>query len=228
MRIKEVLTGAVASAVLMLVCSCGTTAAIKDPLPVGKCTDAPSGEGWLNLLDADHAAAWKNTTDDKDIFEIKDGMLHIFGKSLHPLRYAGYTAEKFGDFDLHVEFKVTKRANSGIFIRSTPNDPVYRGFEVQVLDDFGDVPNKNGSGSIYDVTTPMYNMSFPAGEWNSYDIHVHGKDVQVFMNGWMTVHTDLGKMTMKIGKYKAPFNDLPPEGTLQIQDHGGEVWYRNM
>ena len=201
---------------------------LKDPVPYGEPTPRPQGPEWIDLLDAAHAPGWKNTADDNEIFEIKDGMLHIFGRSLATLRYAGYTPEKFGDFDLHLEFKVARRANSGVFLRATPNDPVYRGFEVQVLDDFGKAPNKNGCGSIYDVTTPMYNLSRPAGEWNSFDISLRGGEVQVRMNGWLVVHTDLAQMTMKIGKYKAPFAELPREGNLLLQDHGGEAWYRNI
>ncbi len=202
--------------------------AAQKPKPYGMPTAPPEGAGWVDLLDAEHAPNWKNTTDDTDIFELADGMIHIFGRSLHPLRYVGYAAERFGDFELHLEFKVTPRANSGVFIRSQPNDPVYRGFEIQVIDDHGDPPNKNGSGAIYDVATPMFNMARPTGEWNSYDVTMKGQEVIVRMNGWMVIHTDLAKMTMLIGKYKAPFAELPLNGNLLLQDHGGEAWYRNI
>lgn len=198
------------------------------PVPYGLPTAAPEGPGWIDLLDANHRSGWKNITDGKDIFEFKDGMLHIFGRTLYPLRYVGYTPERFHNFALHVEFKVAEGANSGVFLRAQPNDPVYRGFEVQVLDDYGLPPSKNGSGAIYDVVTPMFNMARPAGEWNSYDITVNGGEVIVIMNGWMVVHTDLNKMTMRIGKYLAPFAELPPDGQLMFQDHGGEVWYRSV
>jgi hypothetical protein len=140
----------------------------------------------------------------------------------------GYTPERFEDFDLHVEFKVAKRTNSGVFLRAQPNDPVYRGFEVQVLDDYGKAPNKNGSGAIYDVVTPMFNLARPAGEWNSYDISVHGTEVKVSMNGWMVIHTDFAKMTKPLGKFKIAYANMPREGVLALQDHGGEVWYRNI
>lgn len=199
-----------------------------DPVPYGEPTPPPEGEGWIDLLDAEHAAHWKNVTDDKDIFELRDGMLHIYGHSIYPLRYVGYTAQQFADFDLHMELKVARGANSGVFLRAQPDDPVYRGFEVQVLEDYGEPPSKNGSGAIYDVVTPMFNMARPAGEWNSYDITVDGPEVTVVMNGWMVVHTDLSKMTMPIGKFEAPFAGLPQEGALALQDHGGEVWYRNV
>ena len=197
-------------------------------VPAGKPTPPPAGAEWIDLLDEEHAEHWRNTTDDKDIFEIVDKQIHIFGKSLVPLRYVGYTGERFDNFDLHLEYRLTGNTNSGVFLRAQPNDPVYRGFEIQVLDDHGKPPNKNRSGAIYDVTTPMYNMSRLAGYWNSFDITVDGPEVLVAMNGWLVVHTDLSMMTMPIGKYKAPFAELPMAGNLLLQDHGGEVWYRNI
>ncbi len=198
------------------------------PIPVGEPTPPPQGTGWINLLDDAHASAWKNVNDDVEIFEIKDQVLHIFGKTISPLRYAGYTQEEFGDFDLHVEFKLAENANSGLFLRSTFNDPVYRGFEIQVLEDFGDTPNKNGCGSVYDVVTPMYNMSRPAGEWNSYDISLKQQELLVYMNGWLVIHADLSKMTTCLGKFKIAYAELPLQGHLMLQDHGGEAWYRNI
>ena len=200
----------------------------KLPVPYGVPTPVPSGEAWVNLLDEGHRTGWKNITDSKDIFEFEGETIHIFGHTVYPLRYVGYETEAFENFSLHVEFKVADGANSGLFLRAQPNDPVYRGFEVQVLDDHGKAPNKNGSGSIYDVVTPMFNMARPAGEWNSYDITVQGGEVVVAMNGWRVVHTDLNLMTMPIGKYKAPFAELPKKGLIMFQDHGGEVWYRNV
>lgn len=198
------------------------------PTPEGSPTPPPDGEGWLNLLDAQHASQWKNLGDDLDIFEIRDKTLHIFGRTVYPLRYVTYTERTFSDFDLHLEFKVARHANSGVFLRMHPQDPVNRGFEIQVLDDFGNPPTKNGCGSIYDVVTPMFNMSRPAGEWNSYDISVRGRNVVVIMNGWKIIDTDFSNMTSPIGKFPIAYRDLPLEGHLALQDHGGEVWYRNI
>ncbi|MCL4217377.1 MAG: DUF1080 domain-containing protein, partial [Candidatus Hydrogenedentes bacterium] len=123
------------------------------PTPQGAPTPPPAGEGWLNLLDSGHAGAWENVTDDKDIFAVEGDVLHIFGKTLLPLRYVGFTGREFGDLEMHVDFKVAAGANSGIFLLSSPGDPVNRGFEVQVLDDFGDAPTKHGCAAIYDVVT---------------------------------------------------------------------------
>ncbi len=199
-----------------------------NPVPVGQPTAPPEGEGWIDLLDADHAAYWENLGDDKEIFEIVDGELHVFGVTKSPLRYATYNERPFDHFDLHLEYKVAEETNSGLFLRAQPNDKIYRGFEVQVIDDFGTAPNKNSAGAIYDVVTPMYNMSRPAGEWNSFDISVHGHEVSIRVNGWLVIQTDFEPMTTPLGKFKVAYKDMPPLGHIAFQDHGGEAWFRNM
>lgn len=201
----------------------------RGPVPNGTPTDPPAGPGWIDLLDADHAAHWENITDDLDIFGITpDGELHIFGKTWFPLRYAAYTGRDFGDFDLHLEFKLAPRANSGVFFRTQREDPTYRGWEIQILEDHGRPPSKTGCGALYDIATPMFNLSRPAGEWNSYDISVRGGEVDVVMNGWRILRVDLDQMTMPLGKFSVPFAQLPRSGIIALQDHGGEAWYRNI
>ncbi|MEA3366225.1 MAG: DUF1080 domain-containing protein [Candidatus Hydrogenedentes bacterium] len=226
---RKVLLGIAAAAVLLILL--GSTLGFfwgKDPVPEGQPTAPPQGEEWLNLLEGQRVAAWKNVTDDKEIFEINDGVLHIFGRTFYPLRYVGYTGEAFGDFELHLEFRVARNANSGVFLRAQRDDPLARGFEVQILEDHGKKPTKNRSGAIYDVVTPMFNMSRPAGEWNSFDITVKGDTVIVVMNGWRIIHTDFSKMITPLGKFEIAYAELPHEGMIMLQDHGGEVWFRNI
>ncbi len=198
------------------------------PVPAGAPTAAPSGEGWLDLLSQSNEQHWRYTTDDPDNFEIHDGVLHIFGNAFFPLKYVVYTGETFGDFELHLEFRLAKGANSGLFLRSQPDDPVQRGFEIQILDDHGARPNKHGSGAIYDVVTPMFNLSRPQGEWNSFDVRVEGAEIDVVMNGWLVVKADLAQMTEPLGKFDTPYAQLPRQGMIMLQDHGGEVWFRNL
>ena len=64
-----------------------------------------------------------------------------------------WTKEQFGNFVLDLDFKVSKGANSGIFIRTAKTgNPVQTGIEVQVLDSVGrEKPGKNDCCSIYDV-----------------------------------------------------------------------------
>lgn len=198
------------------------------PVPSGVATEAPSGEDWIDLLDDVHRSAWRNITDDKEIFEFEHDTIHVLGVTLSPLRYVGYAEERFGDFDLHLEFRLAPDANSGVFVRVQEGDPVYRGFEIQVIDDYGDPPNKNGTGAIYDVVSPMFNLARPSGEWNSYDISLEGTQVTVVVNGWKVIDTDFAQMTKPLGKFKVAYAELPLDGLIALQDHGGEAWYRNI
>lgn len=198
------------------------------PRPQGMPTAVPEGEGWINLLDDEHRPLWRNITDETDIFAFEGDELHIFGRSLTTLRYVGYTGRPFSDFELHLEYRLARRTNSGVFLRVQEKDPVHRGFEVQVLDDHGKPPSYTSSGSIYDVVSPMFNMSRPTGEWNSFNIIARGHELAVYMNGWKVIDTDLSKMTETIGKFSVPFAELPLEGLIALQDHGGRIWYRNI
>ena len=229
---KKIVFLAVVTTVIVVLAILGTVQFILHgswkPRPEGTPTPIPTGPGWINLLSAEEQANWRNIKDDENIFEIADDMLHIFGNSLTTLRYAGYTGRTFANFELHLEFKLARRTNSGVFLRAQENDPVYRGFEIQVLEDHGKAPTYTSCGSIYDVATPMFNMSRPAGEWNSFDITANEHNIMVFMNGWKVIDADLSKMTSLIGKFKVPFAELPMDGLLALQDHGGEVWYRNI
>jgi hypothetical protein len=194
--------------------------------PFGQATQPPK-VGTIDLLDAEHAPQWKETTGKDGIFEIKDGVLHIPG-SYGPLRYVGYMGEEFGDFDLHIEFKLSRRANSGVLFRAQPESPHRSGLEVQVFDSHGEDPDKHSCGAIYDVATPMFEMTLPRGQWNSFDITARGRHIAVVQNGWKIIDTDLSLMTMPIGKFDTPYAELPLKGFLFLQDHHCEVWYRNI
>lgn len=212
-----------AAGLLIISLACGEE---KVPMPQGDPTAPPSGEGWVNLFDATHAGQWQNTSGKVAGFEIKEGVFHIPGTKVGG--YLMYAGETFKDFELHIEYKVAAKANSGVFFRSNPQDPVQGGFEIQVFDDCGKPASDVSSGSLYDVATPMFNMSKPTGEWNSFDITCKGSLLVVVMNGWKIIDTDLAKMTMPIGKFDTPLAQLPQDGHFLLQDHHGEVWYRNM
>ncbi|MBI4559835.1 MAG: DUF1080 domain-containing protein [Candidatus Hydrogenedentes bacterium] len=209
-------------------CVVAALAVAQARLPQGECTPRPEGPGWTDLLDKEHAPEWKETKGNAGLFEIEDGMIHVTGSKSQGLKYFGYMKEKFGDFQLHIEFKLTANANSGVMIRALPEDPPYQGMEVQVYDDPGKPPTKESCGSLFDVATPMFNVTRPTGEWNSFDITFKGQHLEVVQNGWKVLDVDLSKMTLPIGKFDTPYATLPLDGYLFVQDHHQELWYRNI
>jgi hypothetical protein len=215
------------------------------PKPAGKATPAPEGAGWEDLLSAANAPQWKDLAGTQT-FEMQDGALHI-PPSPQPfikLKYATFTKQTYGDFDLHLEFKLgdtpwwsmipfailspQMHGNSGVFLRVPKDESALRGFEVQVVGDYGWPASKTGTGAIYDVVTPMFNMARPVGEWNSYDISTRGTKVTVTVNGWKVIDTDFAQLSAPVGKFSTPYAQLPLEGQIALQDHGGEITYRNI
>ena len=83
--------------------------------------------------------------------------------------------QKFTDFKLHIEFRCPKGSNSGVYLRGR--------YEVQIEDNFGRQPEKHLMGSIYGFLTPSEMAAKEAGEWQSYDITLIGRRVNVVANG---------------------------------------------
>jgi hypothetical protein len=85
------------------------------------------------------------------------------------------TEAKFWNFDLHVEYRVGPKSNSGIGLRGR--------YEVQILEDYGRPVDGHSNGAIYSRIVPAVNASKPAGEWQTFDIRLIGRMVTVVLNG---------------------------------------------
>lgn len=85
------------------------------------------------------------------------------------------TKEKFNDFKLHVEFRCPKGSNSGVYLRGR--------YEVQIEDSRGKQPEKHLMGGVYGFLTPTEMAAKDAGEWQTYDITLIGRLVNIVANG---------------------------------------------
>jgi hypothetical protein len=152
-----------------------------------------------------------------------------------------YTKEKFGDFQLHLEWSEPtnvvghsqERGNSGVFLQGQ--------FEIQVLDSYNNPTYADGQcGAVYGQSPPLVNASKMPGDWQSYDIFfqaarwddnhqlVRPAYVTVVQNG-VLIHNHqaiLGPTGHKIlANYK---HQLPAMGPIGLQDHGNPVLFRNI
>jgi hypothetical protein len=126
------------------------------------------------------------------------------------------TDRKFGDFKLHVEFRYPKESNSGVYLRGR--------YEVQIQDDFGNEPWNDRFSAIYGFLPPNVIAAKPAGEWQSYDITLVGRTVNVVANGKRVI---CDQEIPGITGGALDSNEGTP-GPLFLQGDHGPVEYRNI
>ncbi len=147
------------------------------------------------------------------------------------------TKMQYGDFEFECQWKVAKGGNSGIMYHVTEDhdQPYETGPEMQILDDeaHSTSAKKNMAGSFYDMFPCMADTCRPAGEWNTSRILVKGPKVQFFLNGVKVVDVDCTseeyKKALGESKWKteADFNTRA-KGFIDLQNHGDEVWFRDL
>jgi hypothetical protein len=148
-------------------------------------------------------------------------------------------AEQHDDFQLAVDFKISPKCNSGIFIRTFPLEPRpgkdvgFNGMEI-ALDDTT-AAGYHDTGAIYDLVKPKKNAMRPAGEWNHTLITCDKNRISVEINGELVSEMDLDQWTEpnrrpdgSRHKFDVAYRDHPRNGYLGFQDHGSPVWYKNV
>ena len=191
-------------------------------------------KGFVALFDGKSTNQWMNARSGKfpaKGWTIEDGCLKCAPKG------GGgdiITRGTYEQFDFRFEWKVAKGANSGVkyfIIRERGS----LGHEYQVIDDAG-YPDggKHSTASFYDVLAPAKDKPIkPAGEFNTSRIVVKGQTVEHFINGKVVLSYELGSDEVKAAVAKSKFRRLDVFGVrlaghVLLQDHGGEVWYRNI
>ncbi|MEM7697505.1 MAG: DUF1080 domain-containing protein [Verrucomicrobiota bacterium] len=188
------------------------------------------GEGAWSIADDGSMTCHMTTRKGKDGKEQQVGMGYI------------WTAEDYAHFELKLEYKLTEGANSGVFFRTDPNNPVQGGFEIQLMDTPGfaaakgrEVEAKKANGSFYDALAPSSDPGKPIGEWNTLVLSVRGDLLTLKMNGQEIISTDISQWTTpnqnpdgSPNKFKTALADLPMVGRIGFQNHGQQVWFRNI
>jgi len=194
----------------------------------GAPTNTEKKDEWISLFDGKTPEGWTNLPQKN----IEDGCINP-NKSGN---YVTYANDKYGDFVLTCDFKLTKDCNSGIFVRTgDAKDPVQSGIEIQVYDSKAEKPDKHDCGAIYDLVAPTKNMLKPLGEWNHIEITCDKNKISVALNGEVVSSIDLDKWTDagksldgEKNKFTKALKDFPREGLLGFQDHGKPCWFKNV
>ncbi|MEW6237866.1 MAG: DUF1080 domain-containing protein [Candidatus Omnitrophota bacterium] len=181
---------------------------------------APDGFFWLynkkDLTGWQYSARKPHNIDPND-FYVEDGVFYTKGASDHWLM----TDRMYDYFILRLEYRIGVGSNSGILIWAPiPGRPSKAGFEVQLLDDAGQPPKINGSGSLYNVVAPTTNAQKPAGEWNEVEITCDNPHLKVKLNGQIVQDINLDQFPETQGHRR--------RGYIGLQDHSHKVAFRNV
>jgi len=205
-------------------------------------------EKWVLLFNGKDFKGWRqcNGTAMPKNWAIEDNAMKVFtGEGKTPGSGANgdivFGDKKFKNFELSVEWKASKAANSGIFfnVREVPGQPVYYAApEIQILDNVDATDNKLPShlaGSLYDMIAADPKTVHPAGEWNTIVIRVKDGKVTHTQNGVKVVEYTLwtpewDKMVAgsKFKTFPGFTEGISKEGYIGLQDHGYPVWFRNI
>jgi hypothetical protein len=204
-------------------------------------------DGTILLFDGKTTDMWRSYG--KQTFPagwvIEDGAIKCLGSGKGEAGQGGdiITKEKFGNFELTLEWKISEGGNSGIFYlaQEIEGDPIWKSSpEMQVLDNAKHPDSKMGvdgnrqAGSLYDLIPAKPQNAKPAGEWNQVKIMVYKGTVVHYQNGAQVLEyhlwTDDWKKMCANSKFKdyTNFVNTAVEGYIGLQDHGDDVWYRNI
>lgn len=194
--------------------------------------DGKTTTGWHNYGKTTVGAAWK----------VEDGVLH-FDPAAAKNGQGGdlVTDLEYTNFHLKLEWKVAANANSGIifYIKEDPKKypaTYSTGLEMQVLDNAGHSDGKiekHRAGDLYDLIKCSKESVKPVGEWNTAEVVCKNGKLTLVLNGVFVVETKLWDENFNTLIAGSKFASWPNFGTFKtgkiaLQDHGDNVWYRNI
>jgi len=148
------------------------------------------------------------------------------------------SVETFTDFELDFDWKISPGGNSGVMFRVDERYPApyQSGPEYQILDNAGAPDAKSpltSAASDYGLYAPSADLTLPVGQWNAARLIVSGNHVEHWLNGKMVVSYELGSPDWKARVANSKFAAWPeygvvPTGHIDLQDHPGEVSFRNL
>ncbi len=184
-------------------------------------------EGWISLFDGKTLKGWTaDKTDTIENWEVQDGCIHWTGKGANL-----NSTQDFLNFELEFEWKVAPGTNSGLKYRYSGGI----GPEYQILDDEGGHAGgkeKGVTASLYEIKAPTGKVLKPVGEFNQSRVVARGNHLEHWLNGVKVVEIDIDTPEWAEAKAGSKFKDkegfATKPGPIHLQDHGGEVWFRNL
>lgn len=203
-------------------------------------TTQEQSEGWTLLFDGktmNHWRFFKNK--ENNSWEIADGTLHCkaFEVKGSEKRADLITTEQYEDFEFSCQWKVQRQSNSGVMFRVTEefDEPYASGPEYQILDDaaYTDVQESNFTACVFGMYPVGKKKLHPAGEWNQSKIISKQNHIEHWLNDEKVLEYEINSKQWNDikqgGKWKGfPGYGKSARGHVALQDHGNEVWFKNV
>ena len=222
-----------------------TTAAIaavtETDSSANKLSDAEKAEGWKLLFNGQNLDGWHiYKGKESNSWVAEGGLLHCLGseKDKSDKRADLTSDDKYENFEFQTDWKLAPKGNSGIiYLASEDEESAYlTGPEYQLIDDVN-FPEKledwQKTGANYAMGGPLVAAAKPIGEWNTTRIIVNKGHVEHWLNGQKTAEYTFNSPEWKKLKTTGKWKDAKNYGTVKkghidLQDHGSEVWFKNM
>jgi hypothetical protein len=207
---------------------------------------AEKAKGWISLFNGKNLKGWhtygKHTTGPS--WKVEDGAIFFNGsKKDNAEKGSGdlVTNKEFENFHFKTDWKISKNGNSGVIFWVQEDSTKYKqtyhtGPEMQVLDNDGHADGKipkHRAGNLYDLVAGKEGVVKPVGEWNTSEIISNKGKLDFILNGVTVLSTVYGDDNWKQMIAGSKFKQWPDFGTVfkghfALQDHGNDVWFRNI
>ena len=239
----------IAAASIIASCNSQTSnsSAVADTTATDSTNESSSADsGWTSLFDGTTLNGWHQFGGSSagTAWHADSGTIHLHAAEAKSNKKAGgdlVSNDSFQNFDLKLEWKISQAGNSGILIyvqddKATYKETYHTGLEMQVLDDERHEDRKKPShraGSLYDMIQATPGAVKPAGEWNQVEIVSNNGKLDFYLNNVHVVSTTMWDDNWKKMVAGSKFKEWPEFGTFKtghiaLQDHGNDVWYRNI
>lgn len=202
-------------------------------------TAEQEADGWKLLFDGKTMEGWRAYKNaEVDCWDVQDNALHCKSPEAATKRGDILTVGQYENYELVFEWKISPGGNSGVIYRASEefDAPYYSGPEYQVIDNTGyegGLTELQKAASNYDMHAAGDQAVKPAGEWNEGKIVVNGAHCEHWLNGVKVVDYEFGSDDWQKRKDASKWKDVAGYGKtsmghIDLQDHGHEVWYRNI
>jgi 3-keto-disaccharide hydrolase len=199
-------------------------------------TDEEKKNGWVLLFDGKSTNNWRTYKNlPNDSWEVVDGQLHAKKEGVQH-RADLVTKSNYSGFEIQLDWKIDKGCNSGLLyhVLETQTSPYETGPEYQLIDDNVEkIEDWQKSGADYAMYPPSSLTAKPVGQYNHTRLVFNGTHVEHWLNGVKVVDFVAWSPDWQKKKMAGKWKDYPEygkakSGLIDLQDHGGGIWFKNI